>query len=404
MKLRYFILCMFWFISGSEAQSRVKKAIFIIADGIPADVIEKSEVPSLRKIMAAGGYTRAHVGGEKGGYSQTPTISANGYNCLLTGTWANKHNVWDNDIKDPDYHYWNIFQILKTQAPGKKIGIFSTWTDNRTKLAHLPFDYSDDGYELDTARFPHDEESRYIHQIDEKVTVGAADCIRSKGPDLSWVYLEYTDDMGHRYGDSKQMDSAVSYMDAQVGRIWEAIEYREKNFTEDWLIIITTDHGREPQTGKGHGGQSDRERTTWIITNGKTLNSYFHDPGVAIVDILPSILYFMNLPIPRKQAMELDGVSFLGPISISSPTAFCEKDSIRVNWKARDGQGDVKIWLSTSNHFKEGGVDKYRLVGQSPLNGESFTFSIKNDPSLFYKIVIESSVNFLNRWIILKEN
>ncbi len=40
-----------------------------------------------------------------------------------------------------------------------------------------------------------------------------------------------------------------------------------KHNQEDWLFIITTDHGRNSINGKEHDYQSDRERTTWIITN-----------------------------------------------------------------------------------------------------------------------------------------
>ena len=112
-----------------------KKSVFIILDGITADVLEKVETPFLDEIAKQGGYTRAYVGGEKDGYSQSPTVSAVGYNHLLTGTWSNKHNVWDNDINDPNYSYWNIFRIAKTVKPPISTAIFSTWTDNRTKLA-----------------------------------------------------------------------------------------------------------------------------------------------------------------------------------------------------------------------------------------------------------------------------
>src|SRR5882757_10886988 len=117
-----------------SAQPKKKKVIFIIADGIPADVLEKARPAALGQLAKDDGYKRAYVGGEKGGYSQTPTISAVGYNSLLTGTWVNKHNVWGNDIKEPNYHYPTIFRLLKQIDTGKKTAIFSTWLDNRTKL------------------------------------------------------------------------------------------------------------------------------------------------------------------------------------------------------------------------------------------------------------------------------
>ncbi len=302
------------------ASAQNKKVLFIIADGIPASELEKANKPGFNAIIDKGAYLPCYVGGEKGGVTQSPTISAVGYNSLLTGTWTNKHGVVDNAIKNPNYNYPTIFKVFKDQYPTKKIGVFSTWLDNRTKLVgdglaqtnYLQVDYHRDGYELDTIQFPHDKNAKYIHWIDEKVVAEAAHVIKDSAPDLSWVYLEYTDDMGHRYGKSPELDTAISMLDKQIQKLMAAINYREKSFNEEWLVIITTDHGRDAQTGKNHGGQSDAERNTWLVMNHRP-NHHALENRTAIVDIFPTIATFLNIKLPKTVADALEGVSLLDP-------------------------------------------------------------------------------------------
>jgi predicted AlkP superfamily pyrophosphatase or phosphodiesterase len=74
-----FILCFFILDNPLFAQSKTKKAVFVIVDGVPFDVIEKLDLPNFRDIAKQGGFVRTLVGGERNGYSQTPTISAVGY-------------------------------------------------------------------------------------------------------------------------------------------------------------------------------------------------------------------------------------------------------------------------------------------------------------------------------------
>jgi predicted AlkP superfamily pyrophosphatase or phosphodiesterase len=404
MKKILLFLCWITVIEIVNAQKN-RKAIFVIADGIPADVIESLPMPAINEITKAGGYARAHVGGEKGGYSQTPTISAVGYNSLLTGTWVNKHNVWGNEIAAPNYNYWNIFRLFKTQYPKKKTGIFSTWIDNRTKLigseataaGNMQPDYIFDGMELDTINYPHDANGDFYNVIDDSVISRAAGCIRKNAPDLSWIYLEYTDEMGHRYGNGEKMNRAVTIADTQLKRLWDAIKYRQKNFNEEWVIYITTDHGRE-DNGYHHGGQTQRERATWIATNAKGLNQYFKKGNPGIVDIMPSLVKFLNITVPKEKMMEVDGVSLTGKLSAINAKINVDDNRLTVSWEILDKTGAAKIWIATTNNFKEGKKDKYTLMNTISVANGKAVIDVKSMPSKFYKVVVEMPYNFLNVW------
>ena len=304
--------------AGSSVHAATPKAVFILLDGIPADLVESVSTPFFDEIAKDGGYARAYVGGQAGGASESPTVSAVGYNSLLTGTWANKHRVYSNQIRSPDYRYWDIFRLVKQHNPVLNTALFSTWEDNRTKLLGHgrpeaggdKLDYYFDGFENDEQRFPYDEAREYIKQIDDLVSREAARYLAQHGPDLSWVYLEFTDDIGHLYGDGDEMAAAITLMDTNVGRIWRSVQARQQAEDEDWLVLITTDHGRDALTGKSHGGQTDRERTIWIATNSTALNEHFRNlPG--IVDILPSILTHLEIAVPQAVSEQFDGKSFI---------------------------------------------------------------------------------------------
>ncbi|MBC7849253.1 MAG: alkaline phosphatase family protein, partial [Chitinophagaceae bacterium] len=166
---------------------------------------------------------------------------------------------------------------------------------------------------------------------------------------------------------------------------------------------ITTDHGRDSVSGKHHGGQSARERTTWIVTNAKDLNENFKKKP-AIVDIFPSLMSWLQVSTSVDKLMEVDGVNLTGAISAIEPRASYKNDSIHLQWTAIQKEGTAKVWLSKTNKFKKGGKDKYSIVATADVAKEKISFEVKGARSDFYKVVIEFPHNLLNRWIVVQKD
>lgn len=404
MKTR--ILALLCLLLAGAASAQTRKAVFIIVDGVPADMVERLHTPAIDEIAARGAYARAYTGGEVGGYSQTPTISAIGYTNLLTATWMNKHNVDGNSDLKPNYNYWTIFRIAKEQPKEFRTALYSSWTDNRTVLlgegkpetGHLKIDFVCDGYELDTVRFPKREKELQIFDIDEHVAREAARGIANDAPDLSWVYLWYTDDAGHFEGNGAFFDEYTLKADRQIGEIWEAVRYREEHFDEEWMVVVTTDHGRT-ENGYGHGGQSARERTTWVATN-RPVNSHFHSPGLAITDIAPSICRFMGFDVPRDVLWEQDGMPFIGQVDIACMGTMPYDDDIILTWECLNPGAEVTVWGAADNLFRTGGKECWIELGRVPASDESFRVEGARMPDTgFFKFVLSTPANHLNRWV-----
>lgn len=391
---------------SSHGNGKVRKVVYVIIDGVPADMIERLDLPNIHEIASRGAYGRSYVGGRVGRYDQTPTISAVGYTDILTGTWVNKHNVPGNDNLRPNYNYWTLFRIAKEQQREVKTALFSSWTDNRTVLIgegkpetdNLRIDYVYDGYDLDHETYPNKEHDLHVFDYDERVTKEAVRCIRDEAPDLSWVYLWYTDDAGHNFGNGETFDEFTRLADDQIGRIWEAVKYREEHFNEEWMFIVTTDHGRGFD-GYGHGGQSERERTTWVAVN-QPVNERMTSGKCAAVDINPTICRYMGFDVPRDVRWEQDGVSFYGDADIMEIDVQPYDSTAVLTWECLNSKAEVTVWASPTNNFKMGGKDEWIEVGKVSASAESYTVDLTSLPrSGFYKFVLDTPDGSLCQWL-----
>jgi predicted AlkP superfamily pyrophosphatase or phosphodiesterase len=85
--------------------------------------------------------------------------------------------------------------------------------------------------------------------------------------DFVFIIYENTDSAGHDCGftyNNPEYKDAFKIEDAYGYELLKAIEARETYDNEDWLIIVTSDHGG---IGGGHGGPSIQERMTFVVMN-----------------------------------------------------------------------------------------------------------------------------------------
>ena len=98
MKRKLLTLTFVLLVVALCAQQR--KTLFVIVDGVIPEHIERLQPPTLMEIAQRGHYHRAYCGGEVGGYSETPTISAIGYTNILTGSSVEAVTLANNHSRD----------------------------------------------------------------------------------------------------------------------------------------------------------------------------------------------------------------------------------------------------------------------------------------------------------------
>lgn len=110
-----------------------------------------------------------------------------------------------------------------------------------------------------------DGETLGYERIDAEIASIATAALRQKGFDAGFVHFGEIDDASHIFGlAGDEYRDAIRRVDTHVKKVLSEVSRRSDELGEDWLVVITTDHGHLDEGG--HGGTTDRERESWIIT------------------------------------------------------------------------------------------------------------------------------------------
>ncbi|MDN5896670.1 MAG: alkaline phosphatase family protein, partial [Nocardioides sp.] len=141
-------------------------------------------------------------------------------------------------------------------------------------------------------------------ETDPIIMEAAEHHLRYKDPDIAFVYLGETDQIAHDHGVGAEYEAAIHRQDKRLGRLIDALSARPTWASEEWLIIVTTDHGHLDEGG--HGGGSWKERQSFVVAATLGGNPPPADraecwaESAENIDIAPTALAHLGLPLVTR--------------------------------------------------------------------------------------------------------
>ncbi|MEU6067217.1 alkaline phosphatase family protein [Streptomyces sp. NPDC047082] len=335
--------------AAARAAAKTPKVLVIGLDGALLQRIKDADAPNLDALMAAGLTAPSSI------YANplAPTLSGPGWSTIITGVWPDKHNVKDNSFTGARFaQYPDFLTRVQTAKPSLNTYAVASWAPITDTVFSAKVDtrVSTPSSEYDTGTT-----SRAVAQL------------RDGNPDAVFVHLDNIDHAGHTSGAaSQQYLDAVHGADAQVGQIVAAVKSRATYATEDWLIMVTADHGHTD--AGGHGGSTLQERQTFLIATGPTLAAGSVRYDVKMPDVAASALAHLGIAI--DPAWSLDG----RPVQQPAPDDF---DALRGRLQSRVDETGIPAGILGFTHTPPAGwsIDNSAMGsgGVTEWRGWSFT-------------------------------
>tara|TARA_B100000749_G_scaffold225649_1_gene181152 strand:- start:11041 stop:13029 length:1989 start_codon:yes stop_codon:yes gene_type:complete len=283
--MRTLFLTTLIFVSLLNGQN--KKLLFIGIDGCRPDALTQAQTPNIDGLINDGIYINNALCSING----QPTVSGPGWSTMITGVWYDKHGVSDNSFSGSNFDEYPPFNVLLEESGQEyHTASFIMWTPIHTQIFGSTMDYNE------------------LHSTyDGSVAQGAADYMSTPNVDVIFLDFDDVDIAGHSYGFSPEVDQyidAIENVDGYIGWVIDSMENRPTFQNEDWLIMITSDHGG---IGYGHGGQTIEERQIPIIMSGTLVSEETIPEQSYLTNLVSTVLNYFG--IENNCEWQLDGIS-----------------------------------------------------------------------------------------------
>ena len=265
----------------SCSMPKENKVLIIGIDGCRPDALLKASTKNLDSLWKNGAYSFN---------TKTDEISSSGicWTGMLTGVWHDKHKVLTNEYKNPNIKkYPHFFRRVKQSKPELKTYSLVHWVPLHKILQ------------------PGDADVAKTFDTDEAVTNEAVNMLVNEPVDVMFLHLDDVDHAGHSYGyhpSNNDYLSAIEVIDRQVGRIIHSLYKRNNYKNENWLILVSTDHGG---SGTSHGKNTVEHTTIFYIASGNAVKKGEIKEQVNVIDVAVSAMTHLDIPIMDE--WNLDG-------------------------------------------------------------------------------------------------
>ena len=277
--------------AAPQGDKLTPKVLVVMLDGLRADVVDNGLAPNMRR-LADGTWRSGYHGAWTLGANTLrdgTTESAPNHVGIATGMTTTKSGIDCNadlirrGTETAKLPTW-LARLAKERRGLRALHIFGWYADLR-----LSPDY---GVQI-------------IFDRDKANVKTLAKMLRDvDAPDAIQWHIDLPDLTGHRHGFypySSQYREAVRESDRYIGEVLEAIASRPTFAEEDWLVIITSDHGGWE---RAHGHMSTQCYTVPLIIAGRSVVQG-RIPGVPHnYDVAPTALAHFGVDVSK---IDFDG-------------------------------------------------------------------------------------------------
>ena len=196
------------------------------------------------------------------------TISGPGWGSLLTGVWPDKHGILDNGFAGGNLtQYPHLFKRIEDHDPNLHTVSICQWHPVNNNIATGVVDTLIN-----------------VSNNSDHVGTAAVDYLTNEDPDAIFLHFDDVDHAGHASGFTPSNPfylSAIEDVDYNIGLIMTALNNRPNIANEDWIVIISTDHGG---INFSHGGTTFEERNIFLIVSGDDVpNQQIHADSMLVM-------------------------------------------------------------------------------------------------------------------------